>query len=123
MRIVIDMNLTPAWAETLRAAGHDAVHWSVVGSPQASDRALMEWARNEHRLELTHDLDFGAILAVTGANGPSVLQVRAQDTLPDRLGPLVLDASRQYRDLLEAGALVVLDERNVRARVLPLRRA
>jgi predicted nuclease of predicted toxin-antitoxin system len=122
MRILIDMNLAPRWAPFLRDAGHDAVHWSDVGSPQASDRELMAWAEHEGRVLFTHDLDFGAILAVSGARGPSVIQVRAQDTLPDHLGPLVLEALRQYRDMLDAGALVVLDEQSARARILPLRR-
>ena len=82
----------------------------------------MAWATSERRIVLTHDLDFGAILAVTGVEGPSVLQVRAQDTLPDHLSPLVLEALRQYRDYLTAGALITLDEHSIRARILPLRR-
>ena len=122
MRILIDMNLASRWARFLRDAGHDAVHWSDVGNPQAPDRELMSWAEHEDRVVFTHDLDFGAILAVTGARGPSVIQVRAQDTLPDQLGPLDLEALRQYRELLDTGALVVLDEQSARARILPLRR-
>ena len=122
MRLVIDMNLSPRWERTLTEAGHDAVHWSLVGDPRASDAELMSWASRERRVVLTHDLDFGAILAATGAAGPSVLQVRTQDTLPDHLSPLVLAALRQYQDYLETGALVVLDESSVRARVLPLHR-
>ena len=122
MRIVSDMNLAPAWAEVLRQAGHDAVHWSAVGDPRALDGELMAWAAREGRIVLTHDLDFGAILAVTGAKSPSVLQVRAQDTLPEHLSPLVLEALQRYSDFLSVGALVVLDERSVRARILPLHR-
>jgi predicted nuclease of predicted toxin-antitoxin system len=121
MRILIDMNLAPAWAEVLNEAGHDAIHWSTVGDPRAPDRELMAWANRERRVVFTHDLDFGALLAVTGAEGPSVLQVRAQDTLPNHLGSLVLAALGQYREFLEAGALVALDEHSVRARILPLR--
>ena len=122
MRLVIDMNLSPRWEKNLTEAGHDAVHWSLVGNPRASDAELMEWASRERRIVLTHDLDFGAILAATEAAGPSVLQVRAQDTLPDHLGPPVVAALRQYLDYLESGALVVVDESTVRARVLPLHR-
>jgi formylglycine-generating enzyme required for sulfatase activity len=28
----------------LRAAGHEAVHWSEVGNPRAPDKVLMQWA-------------------------------------------------------------------------------
>lgn len=51
MRLVIDMNLSPAWAEHLAASGHDAVHWSRVGSANAADAEVMDWAaRNGHVL-------------------------------------------------------------------------
>ena len=120
MKLLIDMNLAPAWSDLLGQAGHDAIHWSAVGDPRASDSDLLAWAAREGRVVFTNDLDFGAILAATGGRGPSVFQVRAQDTLPSHLGPLVLQALNQYAGLLRAGALVTLDEQSARARVLPL---
>ncbi len=38
MKILIDMNLSPAWVEVLEKAGHTASHWSTVGSLNAPDR-------------------------------------------------------------------------------------
>lgn len=29
MKILIDMNLSPAWVSRLNQAGHDAIHWSA----------------------------------------------------------------------------------------------
>ena len=69
---------------------------------------------------LTHDLDFGTLLALTQAGQPSVLQVRTQDVTPRSLGKTVIAALRQFGPLLEQGALVVVDEARTRARVLPL---
>ncbi len=31
MRILVDVNLSPAWVEALRARGIDALHWRDVG--------------------------------------------------------------------------------------------
>ncbi len=45
----------------------------------------MDWARPSGYVVFTHDLDFGALLAASHAGGPSVIQVRAQDVLPDHL--------------------------------------
>ena len=39
---------------------------------------------------LTSDLDFSAPLAASDAAGPSVLQVRTQDVLPESLGAQVV---------------------------------
>ncbi|WP_295879244.1 DUF5615 family PIN-like protein [uncultured Thiohalocapsa sp.] len=79
MKLLLDMNLSPALAQALTAAGWDALHWSSVGPVDASDAAIMLWARANQRVVITNDLDFSAILAATRASGPSVVQIWAQD--------------------------------------------
>ena len=71
---------------------------------------------------LTHDLDFGAILAATRAHTPSVIQIRTQDVLSGRFQELLPVSLRQFKSELEAGALIVVDEMRARARILPLAR-
>ena len=79
----------------------------------------MAWARDNGHVVFTHDLDFGAILALTHAASPSVIQVRGQAVLPEDIGPLVIAALRQHESALAAGAIVVVDKRKSRVRVLP----
>jgi predicted nuclease of predicted toxin-antitoxin system len=71
MKIVIDVNPPPRWVEVLQRHGIDAVHWSTVGNPLATDREIMAWVRDHEHAVFTHDLDFGALLAMTHATGPS----------------------------------------------------
>jgi predicted nuclease of predicted toxin-antitoxin system len=106
--------------EVFERHGWQAVHWSMVGDPRATDRVIMDWARANQYVVFTHDLDFGAILAATHAAGPSVTQVRAQDVLPEHLEGIVTSALRQYEELLETGALIIVNEGTFRARILPL---
>ena len=120
MRILIDMNLSPEWVSVFKAVGHEAVHWSRVGDPGAPDKEILSWARSHGYAIFTHDLDFGAILAATKANAPSVLQVRTQDVTPQRISHLVLSALSQFQPLLNKGALISVDEDSLRARLLPL---
>ncbi|MFI5397526.1 MAG: DUF5615 family PIN-like protein [Candidatus Binatia bacterium] len=122
MKLLIDMNLTPLWAEVFQRHGWEAVHWSVVGDPRASDRTIMDWARTNGYVVFTHDLDFGALLAATSAEGPSVIQVRTQDVTPQHLEGTITSALRQHVTLLEGGVLITIDEARARARILPLRR-
>ena len=77
MKLIVDMNLAPRWAEYLSQAGHEAQHWSTLGALNATDVTVMQAARERDAVVLTHDLDFGAILAVTGGAKPSVIQIRA----------------------------------------------
>ena len=95
-------------------------HWSTVGDPRASDRTIMKWAAQNDYVVLTHDLDFEALLALTHAAGPSVVLVRDRDTLPAAIGVAVVAALTQHRDDLVRGAIVVVDGRISRVRILPL---
>ena len=87
MRFVVDMNLSPRWVQVLRDTGVEAVHWSEVGAKTAADAQIMRFAREQGDVLLTHDLDFGAILAVTGGAKPSVVQIRADMTSVPRRSP------------------------------------
>jgi predicted nuclease of predicted toxin-antitoxin system len=120
MKLVVDMNLAPEWASALVESGVEAVHWSEVGDPRAADAVIFDWARENDCIVFTHDLDFGAILVATGARGPSVLQLRAQDVTPHAMLRTVVDALITYRAHLESGALLTIDPRRARIRVLPL---
>ena len=120
IQILIDMNLSPDWVNELSKQGWASVHWSAIGDPRATDREIMNWARANGHVVFTHDLDFAAMLALTHASGPSVLQVRGQNVLPDHMAPFVVAALRQHETDLAAGALVVVDESKSRVRVLPI---
>jgi predicted nuclease of predicted toxin-antitoxin system len=118
--IVIDVCLSPQWVERLKANGHQAIHWTHVGDPHASDEEIMRWAAEHDYIVFTHDLDFTAILALSQAGRPSVVQLRGRRVLPDQIGLQVISAFKQYADDLNAGALVVVDPQRSRVRILPL---
>jgi predicted nuclease of predicted toxin-antitoxin system len=121
VKVLVDMNLSPAWIPVLQEAGLGAVHWSRVGGPSAKDPEIMGWARDNDYVLFTHDLGFGALLANTRAGKPSVLQARTQDVAPAVLGPRVVAALRQFASVLADGAVITLDEEGLRARILPLK--
>lgn len=121
MKFILDMNLSPAWIDVLEKAGHEACHWSQKGDPKATDREIMAWAHANRFVVLTHDLDFGAILAATNANAPSVVQVRSQNPVPAEMGKLVLHVIEKYQPELTEGALVTVHVNRARVTILPLR--
>ncbi len=121
MKLLVDVNLSPRWVGYLEDAGIEAIHWSTVGPLNAPDANIMAHARERGLVVLTHDLDFGHLLAHTRGTGPSVVQVRAVNLLPDSLGALVLEALRRFAAELEKGALVTVDETKARVRILPIR--
>lgn len=120
IKILIDMNLPPKWVKLFSDEGWDAVHWSEVGAVDAKDQVILKWARDNGFIVFTHDLDFGTLLAATDAKGPSVIQVRTQNIIPEAIGKLVIDAIHQFKEELERGALISINPHKARARILPL---
>jgi len=80
----------------------------------------MRWALASRHVVFTHDLDFGTMLALTHDSGPSVIQLRGQGVLPEDVGSVVVAALHQHGCVLETGALVIIDHKKFRVRVLPL---
>ena len=112
------MDLSPRRIAAFREAGHDAVHRTSVGAPDAPDDAILSWARNEDRIVFTSDLDFGTLLATTGATKPSVVQLRTGANLPSRIGALVRQVLQETEADLLRGALVTVEDDRVRLRPL-----
>lgn len=122
MKILVDMNLSPAWSTFLNDRGFEAVHWTLVGSMDAPDSRIMEFAATEGFVVLTHDLDFASILAASGRAKPSVVQIRAEDTRPASIGERVVQSLRVAEQDIVAGALLTVDPGKTRVRILPFYR-
>jgi predicted nuclease of predicted toxin-antitoxin system len=121
MKLLIDMNLSPRWANFLAEADIEAIHWSTCGPKTAPDSEIVTYARRNDYVVLTHDLDFGAILAATHGEKPSVVQIRSEDVSPDLIGEQVIAALRQMTRELEEGALLTVDPNRTRMSMLPLK--
>jgi len=120
MKILIDMNLSPAWVEEFATHGIKAVHWTSIGDFDAPDKVLMKYAKDNGYIVFTHDLDFGTALALTHAEKPSVIQVRTQDVTILHMKNMIINTLLEYAVLLEKGALIIIDEQKRRVRILPL---
>jgi len=120
MRVVVDVNLAPAWADRLRTSEREAKHWSEIGALDATDSEILAWAVEHEAVVLTCDLDFGAILAASQAHAPSVVQIRARDVMPETMGERVLSVLVALESELDQGAIVSIDLDLARVRILPL---
>jgi predicted nuclease of predicted toxin-antitoxin system len=120
MMIVVDMNLSPLWTEILNEAGHQSLHWSSIGSENAPDREIMQWADVNGAAVLTSDLDFGAALAASSRSGPSIIQLRVGRHLPSKFARLLIDSIAAASVELALGAILSIDRKRFRIRLLPI---
>ena len=121
MKILLDANLSPAWVETLAASGFYAIHWSTIGAGDAPDFEIMAFARENNFTILTRDLDFGKMLASNRQDRPSVVQIRVKQASPRLIGPQVIEALHSMKAEVKAGALITIDLKRARLRILPIR--
>lgn len=125
-RFLVDENLSPALAASLRAAGHDAHHVNEVGLRGTPDQTIMGWAAQERRTVITADHDFHDHLFATGASSPSVVRVSQRG--PDALAGTLRQSERLASLLpglepyLASGIAVAVDRTRLAVSPLPLSR-
>ncbi|MEO7220998.1 MAG: DUF5615 family PIN-like protein [Devosia sp.] len=120
MKFLLDVNMSPLWVEFLGSAGYQAVHWTSIGDARARDEEIAAYASTNEFVVFTRDLDFGTLLAATGARRPSVILLRGEAQLPNRIGLKVIRILQLAADALKTGALVSTDVATTRLVILPI---
>jgi predicted nuclease of predicted toxin-antitoxin system len=121
MKFLADMGISPKTVTFLRGMEHDAVHLYDQGLDRLPDSAILEKARDEDRILLTHDLDFGELMAASRAALPSVIIFRLRDMRPVNVNRYLRKIITEHGGLLEEGAIASVTESRVRIRPLPIR--
>lgn len=118
MKFLLDMGLGRNTALFLRKAGHDAVHLRDEGLQRLSDQGIVAKAIDEGRVVLTHDLDFGRIVALSGDQYPSVITFRLDDMRSQQVNRYLQDILERFASELERGTLISVTDQSVRVRRL-----
>ena len=122
VRFLADMGISPRTVAYLQDLGHDAVHLNDQNLGQLPDTEILEKARSEERILLTHDLDFGELIAASGAHLPSVIIFRLRNMRPDSLNRYIALILTDHEDLLKSGFIMSVTEGQFRSRALPMER-
>jgi predicted nuclease of predicted toxin-antitoxin system len=121
VRFLIDECLFPTLAALLRDHGHDAVHLVDLDSCGAPDTVVMRLAREQRRILVSADTDFGELLAMSNDVTPSVVLFRGSEVDAKILTTILLANLEQLHDALITGAIVVILDDRIRVRPLPVR--
>ncbi len=120
MRFLADMGISLDVVTWLRAEEYEVDHLIDRNLHKSTDTDILELARIESRIVLTHDLDFGYLLAVCRYSLPSVIIFRLANMRPSNVIAHLRLALARHGDALSSGAVLSISERRIRVRRLPL---
>lgn len=115
------MNISPVTVSNLQIQAWDIIRVVEILPPTVSDLEILEFARQEERVILSHDLDFSMPLAVGGYNRPSSITLRLSFTDPVVVTEKILNALPQVEETLNEGAAVIIEDNNIGIRKLPIK--
>ena|SRR5438874_6103804 len=120
MKLLLDQGTPRSSATILRHAKFDAIHTGEIGLAEAEDAEIIRRALVEDRVVITLDADFHMLLALAQARKASVIRIRVEGLRAkefSELGQSVLD---QCADDLKAGAMISVNDFQIRVRHLPV---
>ena len=83
LKFIADIHISPLTVRALQNKGYDVVRITDKLPATASDKEIIQLAHQEKTVIITQDLDFSAIIAQSGLDGPSVVSLRVANAKPD----------------------------------------
>lgn len=121
MKFLVDNASSPILAERLRQSGHDALHVRDYGLHIAPDEEIFERAKNEGRIVISADTDFGALPALRQEREPSVVLFRQErGRHPEQQAALPAANLPTLAAALQRGCIAVLEDARIPVRSLPI---
>jgi predicted nuclease of predicted toxin-antitoxin system len=120
VNFLLNMNVNRDMTAQLELRGHVCRHAGDIGLSRATDIEIITEAKHRNEVIITHDLDYGHLLAFSGEKAPSVIILRLRDL---RTHEIVLHFDAVWSEIempLIEGAIVSLSDKSLRIRRLPI---
>jgi predicted nuclease of predicted toxin-antitoxin system len=120
MKFLADMGVSMTTVQKIRESGYEVIHLREEGLHKLPDADILEKAKQESRIVLTFDLDFGDLLATNHQMLPSVIIFRLQNHKPMAVTLRLLTIIIEHREDLLQGAILIVQDNRYRVRRLPI---
>jgi len=120
MNFLLNMNVHRDMAAPLKKRGHVCRHVGDIGLSRAKDVEIVAEAKRTGEVIITHDLDYGHLLAFSGEKAPSVIILRLRDLGLDEVLSRLDSVWKEIESPLMDGAIVSLSDKSLRIRNLPI---
>lgn len=119
-KFIADIHISPLTVKELQKKGYDIIRVTDKLPATSLDKEIIQLAYQEKAVIITQDLDFSAIIAQSGLNGPSVISLRVANAKPDIITRILITVLPLIEAELREGAIVSIDEKEYRIKKLPV---
>jgi predicted nuclease of predicted toxin-antitoxin system len=116
MRFLLNMNVSREVGKAIAELGGEFIHARDANLATADDRVVIQVARREDRVIVTHDLDYGDLLMLSGEPHVSVIIFRLRRSAPLVMCKRLREAWETIQTPLAEGAIVVIEDASMRIR-------
>jgi predicted nuclease of predicted toxin-antitoxin system len=116
VKFLLDENLSPRHAATIRSWGHDATSVVESGLGGKDDFAIRGAAVESGRILVTLDGDFANVLRFPPQGTPGVMRMRLHPPTEEAIENALQFAIARLTDISLDGKLVIVDEKKIRIR-------
>ncbi len=120
MNFLLNMNIRREMIAPLQERGHFCRHVGDIGMSRAKDIDIVAEARRTGEVIMTHDLDYGHLLAFSGDHAPSVIILRFRNLREEEILSRLDAVWGEIEPPLREGAIVSISDKSVRIRSLPI---
>ncbi len=120
MKFLADMGISQTTVKWLNKEGFDTIHVRDINMHRSLDAEILLKAKDEKRIVLTCDLDFGDLLAASREYTPSVIIFRLENETPANVNKRLYRVLKESSDALIKGSIIVVEEGRYRVRKLPV---
>ena len=120
MKFLLDVGISPELGRMLEAAEHSYRYLPEHYPRTSTDAQILEFARENDEVIITHDTDFGTLLAFSAEEAPSIILFRIHHISAELFFKLITENWAEIELPLEEGALVVIEVNSIRVRRLPI---
>ncbi|OGW37566.1 MAG: hypothetical protein A2Y97_00605 [Nitrospirae bacterium RBG_13_39_12] len=117
---IADIHISPLTVKELQKKGYDIIRVTDKLPATSLDKEIIQLSYQEKAVIITQDLDFSAIIAQSGLNGPSVISLRVANAKPDIIIRILITVLPLIEAELREGAIVSIDEKEYRIKKLPV---
>lgn len=120
LKFFADECISPSTVTFLIKLGYKAVHAEDVKMSTAKDTEILNYTAQKDMILITQDLDFSALLALSGSSHPGVITLRLKFPSPENVNNSLKRLIDSQKENQIKGSMIILEETKIRFRSIPI---